>query len=82
MRYDNPECSGLGCGPSCTPGEVRVLPLSTASGSGSNLIVCRAHHAHEIAWRRDENRRLGQHAQWALPAWGDLKVYDGAGDHA
>jgi len=54
---------------------VRVLPLA---GNG-NLILCNLCHGHELRWRRERNRELSREAQFDLPAWESLTVYDGAG---
>jgi len=72
MSELNGMCDGSHCRSAAS--EVRVLPL----GGGANLILCRACHAHELAWRRERNRSLGDFAQFALPEWETLAVYGGA----
>ena len=67
-------CDGGHC--RSATGEVRVLP----SGGSSNLILCRACFDHEIRWRRDRNRDLGRDAQFKLPTWDSLRVYDPSGN--
>lgn len=70
MANLNVDCGGSRCVKKS--GEVRVLPLS----SMSNQIFCQACFDHEIKWRREENKRLSKHAQYALPRWADLEVYE------
>jgi hypothetical protein len=66
----NPNCDGGKCDSSV--GEVRVLP----TGGDGNAILCRSCHRHELSWRRDRNRELGDFAKFDLPTWESLKVYD------
>lgn len=68
----NPNCDGAHC--VSTSGEVRVL----RSGGDSNLILCHACYRHELTWRRERNRELSKDAQFQLPDWESLKVYDAA----
>jgi hypothetical protein len=63
----NNMCDGGCC--VTTDGEVRVLPLD----EGSNLILCRACFEHEMAFRRDENKRVP--VLYEILAWESLKVY-------
>ena len=56
-----------------TPGETRLLPI----GGDGNVIVCRRHYWHEIVFRKERNRYLGEGA-FLLPAWEDLVVYSEA----
>lgn len=70
LNVHNPQCDGGHC--RTATGKVRVLPL----GGGANLILCRVCFEHEISWRRERNRALGTAAQFALPAWEALDVYD------
>lgn len=62
-------CDGGHCVRSA--GETRVLPI----GGGGNLILCRACYAYELAWRAERNRELGSAAQFDLPSWESLEVY-------
>jgi len=71
MTYPgNPNCDGVHC--LRTDGEVRVLP----TGGGGNAILCRTCFNHELAWRKKRNKDLGEFAQFALPAWEDLEIYE------
>ena len=73
VLIENPNCDGSG--PHLT-GEVKVLPVAMGpEGSESNVILCRACFAHEIAWRRERNKTLNKKAQFALPKWEQLKTY-------
>jgi len=65
----NPDCNGSHC--QQRTGEVRVLP----TGGDGNVILCRACFDHEIRWRRERNRELGDFAQFKLPAWEACEVY-------
>jgi hypothetical protein len=67
----NPNCDGAHC--TLPDGEVRKLP----TGGGANLILCHACFDHEIAYRRERNRELGQDAQFDLPLWSQLETYAG-----
>ena len=69
----NPNCDGDHC--TTNAGEVRLLP----TGGGGNAILCADCYAHELAWRRERNKELGEDAQFDLPPWITLSVYDGAG---
>lgn len=73
----NPNCDGSHCTEHA--GEVRVLPLSRDPHHG-NLILCRACWYYEIAWRRMRNVSLATDAQFDLPEWSALAVYDSAGE--
>lgn len=53
-------------------GEVRKLP----SGGDANMILCHDCFDYEIVWRRYRNKELGKDAQFKLPRWDDLEVYD------
>lgn len=64
----NPNCDGDQCRQSS--GEVRVLPL----GAGGNLILCRACYQHEIAFRRERNKKLSPNCRFDLPPWEALQV--------
>jgi len=68
----NPNCDGDHC--RSNVGDVRLLP----AGGDSNLILCRGCYEHELTWRRSRNRELGTAAQFDLPAWETLTVYEGA----
>jgi hypothetical protein len=68
----NPECGGAHC--TKDKGEVRLLP----TGEGSNAILCHACYRHEISYRRERNRSLGEFAKFSLPPWESLEVYKGA----
>lgn len=70
MAKHNPMCDGDKC--LSESGEVRVLPLN----GDANLIVCQSCHAHEMRYRRDMNKNLSKDAQWDLPEWENLKVYN------
>jgi len=61
-------CSGSG--PHAL-GQVRVMP----TGGDGNLILGRRCWEHELAYRRDRNRDLGEFARFDLPAWTMAKVY-------
>lgn len=63
------ECGGRG--PHSRLKEVRVLPI----GGGANMILCRACFDHEIAYRRERNKRLSEAAQYVLPTWDSLEVF-------
>ena len=65
----NANCDGGG---PCLPGEVRVLP----TGGDGNAILCARCYRREMTFRRDRNRDLDKDAQFDIPAWKDLKVYD------
>lgn len=65
----NNDCCGSG---PHTAGEVRVLP----AGGDSNLILCFRCFHRELAYRRQRNTELGEFAQFALPKWTDLKLYE------
>ncbi len=70
MNTYNPNCDGSVC--KSSSGEVRVLP----TGGGGNLILCRACYGHEMAYRRERNRRLAGDARFDIPAWESLAVYE------
>lgn len=69
----NPNCDHEKC--ASETGEVRVLPLTKDPHHG-NLILCRACYAYELGWRIMRNKELSKEAQYALPAWESLKVYE------
>lgn len=50
----------------------RVLP----TGGDSNAILCHRCYLKEMAYRSERNKELGSFAQFTLPAWQSLKVYD------
>lgn len=52
-------------------GEVRVLSV----GKMSNAILCRNCFNHEMQWRKERNRDLGDFAKFDIVKWTDLKVY-------
>ena len=66
----NPDCQGAHC--QFEQGEVRMLP----AGGDSNMILCRACFLHEIQFRKERNWLLEDYAQFKLPLWEDLKIYD------
>ena len=72
----NPNCCGSHCRSSV--GEVRVLPYVRKMRRylGGNMILCYHCYAHELAYRRERNRELGEFAQYDLPKWDDLKKYE------
>jgi len=72
MTHHNPNCDGDKCVPLPVAACVRVLP----TGGGSNLILCRACFDHEIRFRRERNRELGDFARFELPAWESLTIYN------
>ena len=51
-----------------TSEETRLLPI----GGDGNVIVCRFHHSHEMAFRRS---RIREGVEYDLPKWEDLAVY-------
>jgi hypothetical protein len=65
----NYNCDGSG---PHTSGEVRLLP----TGGGGNAILCRSCFEHEILYRRYRNESNG--AEFDLPTWASLKVYEGS----
>lgn len=67
---NNPNCGGGRCRQNT--GEVRVFP----TGGDSNAILCRACFDYEIQSRRERNAKLGQFAQFKLPAWDACEVYE------
>lgn len=69
----NPNCDGGRCRQET--GEVRALP----SGGDSNLILCQDCFNHELGYRRDRNRELGEDSKFELPLWDSLAVYGEAG---
>ena len=69
IGYQNPNCDGSHC---VRPGLVRVLP----TGGDSNGILCYHCFVHEIGWRRDRNKTLEESAQFPLPEWQSLRVYN------
>ena len=68
----NYNCDGAHC--QDPKGEVRRLPLPGSSA----LIVCRACHGHEMAWRKERNRTLDPHAKYPILPWETLEVYNGS----
>ena len=64
----NPNCDGSGP----HAGSVRVLPLAR----DANAILCFACFQAEIAWRRSRNLALSSDAQYDLPRWESLDVYE------
>ena len=69
MNLVNWNCCGSG---PHTGGEVRVLPYSR----DGNLILCYACYQRELNWRRMRNRELGADAQYRLPDWISLEIYN------
>lgn len=65
----NPNCDNDKC--LKENGEVRVLPI----GGSSNAILCKTCFWHEIAFRKERNKELGNAFQFDIPKWEDLKVY-------
>ena len=65
----NSMCDGSHC--KCSDGEVRLLPY----GGGGNMIYCHACYLHEMSYRRQRNRDLGDPNAFQLPKWEDLEVY-------
>lgn len=57
----------------CTPGEVRCLPITPG---GHTTIICRNCFKHEMDYRRMRNLELGDFAQFDIPTWESLHVYD------
>ena len=54
----------------------RVLPTST-DPMGSNVILCEeCHIERELPWRVLRNETLSKSAQFDLPEWDSLKVYE------
>ena len=51
--------------------ETRVLPYPNG-----NIICGRKGYFREISWRKDRNKELAKEAQYSLPLWEDLRVYD------
>jgi hypothetical protein len=76
MDVMNPNCDGGRC--KATGGQVRVLPLGRPYGrsGGGNAILCRDCFEYEIAWRKQRNEQLAPHAQYDLPSWSSLEVYE------
>lgn len=70
MRITNPNCDGAKC--VFQHGQVRKLP----TGGSSNAILCRACFERELVWRRERNRELEKSAQFDLPKWEELEVYE------
>lgn len=54
-------------------GEVRVIP----TGGGGNMILCFACYRHEMSYRRERIKELGE-GSYDLPSWESLEVYKGA----
>ena len=72
METHNPNCDGGHC--RAEAGEVRTLPMSKEPYHG-NLILCRACHVAEIAWRKGRNKELTGSAKFDTPKWEALEVY-------
>ena len=68
-KVHNPNCDSAWC--TAESGAVRLLP----TGGDSNAILCRACHYHELKWRKERNKDLGDFAKFKLPKWEELKVY-------
>ena len=65
----NPNCDNDKC--TDPKGEVRVLP----TGEQGNAILCRDCFRHELRFRVERNRELGEGCKFDLPTWDSLKVY-------
>ena len=70
VEIRNYDCEGAHC--QLRDGEVRVLPC----GGGANMVLCCDCFDHEIRYRRERNRFLGDFAKFKLPSWESLEVYD------
>lgn len=71
----NPNCDGAGPDAPygvCKGGEVRRVPI----GGDGAVILCRRCFRAEIVWRKERNKELGEYAQFDLPKWEDLEVYE------
>jgi hypothetical protein len=66
----NPNCDNDKCAHSY--GEIRVLPYS----NDGNLLLCKSCYYHEMKYRRERNKELGDSSKFKLPEWESLKVYD------
>jgi hypothetical protein len=66
----NPNCDGAYC--KSTAGPVRRLPTSPDSAA----ILCYDCYRHELEWRRDRIRELGDDGLFDLPAWASLEIYE------
>jgi hypothetical protein len=75
IMIQNSYCDGGRC--VAPDGEVRVLPLGAIPDHG-NMILCQACFMFEMQYRKERNRTLGKDCQFKIPAWEDLKVYEGA----
>jgi hypothetical protein len=62
-----------GSGPH-SEGTVKVMP----TGGDGNLILCARCWAHELSYRVERNKGLGDFAKFDMPAWDTAKVYEGA----
>lgn len=62
---DNDKCTH-------SKGEVRVLP----TGGDGNVILCRTCFHYEFQYRVERNKTLGKDAQFQLPMWSELKIYE------
>lgn len=71
-KNQNPNCDNDKCW--SADDEVRVLPLGLDPNHG-NLILCLACFNHEMTYRRQRNRELGDRNQYLIPKWDDLKIY-------
>lgn len=69
MHTKNPNCDNDKC--SRSNGEIRVLPL----GGSANALLCQTCFHHEIRYRQERNKELGEAFQFKLPTWESLKVY-------
>lgn len=69
MDGGNTYCDGSKCK---GPGEVRVLP----TGGDSNSIICRACFYHEMTWRTEINKSLGEWSKFKILKWSDIKPYE------
>ena len=67
----NWNCDHAGNG-MCSSAPVRILP----TGAGGNIICCHRHWQVEIDFRKERNKKLCADAQYDLPEWESLKVYD------
>ena len=68
----NPTCDGDRCFRST--GEVRRLPTGYGTGHGA-VILCQHCFEHEMAWRREKNKKLEPALAFPIPSWESLEVY-------
>lgn len=68
-KIKNPNCDGEHC--TSDKGEVRVLPV----GECGKFILCRSCYEYEINYRQWRNQDLENAAQYPLPSWASLTIY-------